>query len=92
MRRHQETRPESLAHLRSLKSSQRKRSFFFATARYAFVQADREASSVPRDFVGFRSQPAGYPALTPHGHRGVSASSFCDGAIRFLYGLSARLS
>ena len=36
-----------------------------------------------RDFVGFRSQPAGYPAITPHGrHRGVSALSLRDGAIR----------
>jgi len=32
--------------------------------------------------VGFRSQPAGYPAITPHAHRGVSAFSFRDGAIR----------
>jgi len=31
--------------------------------------------------VGFRSQPAGYPAITPYGHRGVSALSFRDGAI-----------
>ncbi|OQC29838.1 MAG: hypothetical protein BWX67_02102 [Thermotogae bacterium ADurb.Bin062] len=39
-------------------------------------------SLVARGFVGFRSQPAGYPAITPFGHRGVSAPSFCEGAIR----------
>ncbi|HNW47394.1 MAG TPA: hypothetical protein PKW46_02470, partial [Thermotogota bacterium] len=41
------------------------------------------SNDLSRDFVGFRCLPAGYPVLTPHGHRGVSASSFRDGAMRF---------
>ena len=36
----------------------------------------RRSQGESRDFVGFRSQPAGYPAIT-HEHRGVSAPSFC---------------
>ncbi len=43
-------------------------------ARYPFVQPDRRASSGSRG-------PVGYPAMTQHGHRGVSAPSFRDGAI-----------
>ncbi|OQC30138.1 MAG: hypothetical protein BWX67_01942 [Thermotogae bacterium ADurb.Bin062] len=45
-------------------------------ARYAFLQPDHRASSGSRGSFG-------YPAMTPHGHRGVSAPSFRDGAIRF---------
>ncbi len=35
-------------------------------------RAHRWISLVSRDFVGFRSQPAGYPAITSRGHCGVS--------------------
>ncbi len=31
--------------------------------------------------IEYCSKPASYPAITPHGHRGVSAFSFRDGAI-----------
>ena len=45
----------------------------------------KSTEGVSRDFVSSRSQPAGYPAMTPHGHRDVSASSFRDGAIPLSY-------
>ena len=47
-------------------------------ARYAFLQPDHRASSGSRGSFG-------YPAMTPHGHRDVSASSFRDGAIPLSY-------
>ena len=42
-------------------------------------------AAVKRERSGSRG-PVSYPAITLNGHRGVSASSFCDGAIRFLEG------
>ncbi|HNY82865.1 MAG TPA: hypothetical protein PKM49_08460, partial [Thermotogota bacterium] len=57
------------------------------------IERDRQAvdlgigkgygNDLSRDFVGFLSLRAGYPAITPRGHHGVSASSFRDGSMRF---------
>ena len=57
----QEARPDTIARFLSTKSSRRKR-FFFSRRRDTLFRKTKKGS---RDFVGFRSQPAGYPAITP---------------------------
>jgi len=51
------------------------------TFKLAYFKKEKQ-QTVSRNLVSFRSQPAGYSAIT-HRHRGVSASSFCEGAIPF---------
>ncbi len=57
----QEARPDTIARFLSTKSSRRKR-FFFSRRRDTLFRKTKKGS---QDFVGFRSQPAGYPAITP---------------------------